>query len=99
MIRFDDTIKLLKSTGKFDEELNNIEEYDEIEVFCNISSISRIEFYDASTTGLKPEMKIVLNEFEYENEEKIVYKGQTYSILRTFKKDKYIELIVGEKIG
>lgn len=99
MIRFDDTIVLLKQKVTKDDELNEIIEYEEREVFCNKTSITRSEFYNAASINLRPSIVFTINEFEYEDEEKLKYEGKIYSIIRTFKKTDYIELTVGDKIG
>ena len=98
MIRFDDTIVLLKKKIVQDEELNEIVEYEEREVFCCKKSVTRNEFYNAANINLRPSMVFVMNEFEYENEDRLKYNGKIYSIIRNFMKGDYLELYVGDKI-
>ena len=69
------------------------------EVFCNEKSISRNEFYEAGNQNLKLNYILTIHDFEYENQKKVIYKNQELYVLKTYKKDEYLELTVGEKIG
>ncbi|WP_100065116.1 phage head closure protein [Miniphocaeibacter massiliensis] len=100
MLTFDEVVILVevKIIG-YDESKNHIEEKVEAEVFCNEKSISRVEFYNAGSQGLKPSYILVLHDFEYEGQEKVIYKNQELQVLKTYRNNDYIELTVGEKIG
>lgn len=56
--------------------------------------IGQREFYQAATTGLKPEIKFEMWAFEYNNEMYIEYEGKNYKIIKTYEKkiDEKIEL-------
>ena len=97
--RLDDVIELLQVEITSDKELNQIKKHKSAEVFCKVDSVSRGEIYNAAITGLRPTYTITMNEFEYSGESEIKYNGQLYSVLRTHKKDDYIELTVGGKLG
>jgi SPP1 family predicted phage head-tail adaptor len=56
-------------------------------VFCNELSVGQTEFYQAMATGLKPEIKLELNRFEYNNEKKVKYNNIVYDVIRTYAKD------------
>lgn len=99
MKRFDDVIELLQVEITSDKELNQIKKHKSAEVFCKVDSVSRGEIYNAAITGLRPTYTITMNEFEYSGESEIKYNGQLYSVLRTYKKDDYVELTVGGKLG
>lgn len=69
------------------------------EVFARIDSVRQSEFYQAASVGLKPEMVILTLALNYNNEEKIRYDGTLYEIIRVYKKDGVIELVVSALVG
>ena len=48
--------------------------------------IGQKEFYQAATTGLKPEVKFSIWSFEYNDEMYFEYKGRNYKIIKTYLK-------------
>lgn len=63
------------------------------EVFCGERSIGQREFYAASSTDYRPELKLVLADYlEYDGETLADYKGQRYRILRTYRTGQELEL-------
>ena len=54
-------------------------------VLCRESSVGSSEFYQAAVNDLKPSIKIIIHEFEYSGEKEIIYFGNRYSVIRTFK--------------
>ena len=100
-ITFDDTCFLVSEglTGR-DSLGNKITERKETEVFCNINSVDRSQFYDASARGYKPSFVITINDFEYSNQNKVRLNNVDYEVIRTYLLDGgLIELTIGEKIG
>jgi hypothetical protein len=77
------------------------------EVFCKVSSITRAEFFDGGRNGLNPSFVFSVFHADYEGESLVEYRGETYSIYRTYKADKskddlspdYIELYAQRKGG
>lgn len=70
------------------------------DVFCNVSSISANEFFEGGRTGLNPAYRMTVFFGDYEGEEILEYKGNTYSIYRTFQKGTdTLELYVERKGG
>lgn len=53
-------------------------------VFCQVSSITRSEFFDAGRNGLNPEFMFSMFAGDYEGERTCEYRGQQYSIYRTY---------------
>ena len=97
---FDEIVTLVgKTESNQDEWGNPIIAESKRDVFCNESGVFRNEFYQAGTTGLKPSYTLTIHEFEYDNEEKVIYKGKTYEVLRIYPEGGLLELTVGEKIG
>lgn len=63
------------------------------QVFCRVASIGTKEFYQASATGLKPEIKFILADYlEYQGEKLVQYGGETYHVLRTYRNGQEMEL-------
>lgn len=70
------------------------------EVFCDIKSVSRNEFYQASTVGLKPAMVFVVKQCDYADEEVVDFEGTKYNVLRTYLVDsENIELTCEKVLG
>lgn len=67
------------------------------EVFADKKSIRQNEFYQAASTGLRPELMFVIRTIEYEQEPKLEYpigSDKLYNIIRTYDKDgEFTELI------
>lgn len=97
---FDETVILIEETETEEDDYGNTKyKKVESEVFCNEKSISRNEFYEAGNQNLKLNYILTIHDFEYENQKKVIYKNQELYVLKTYKKDEYLELTVGEKIG
>ena len=97
---FDEVVTLVgKVEANQDEWGNPIITDSKRDVFCNESGVFQSEFYQAGTTGLKPSFTLTIHKFEYENEEKVIYKGKTYDVLRIYPEGGLLELTIGEKLG
>lgn len=53
-------------------------------VLCGRRSITRSEHYQAAARGLKPEVVLVVNRYEYQGEGQVEFEGVTYTIERTY---------------
>lgn len=68
-------------------------------VFADLKSITRSEFYQAQAAGMKPEVKFVLADYlDYRNEEIVRYQPfggveEDYSVIRTYRNGNQLELI------
>lgn len=62
-------------------------------VFGNKKSIRSQEFYLASQSGYSLELMFVVYKAEYESQKYLEYQSKRYQIIRTFEKDKYVELM------
>ena len=70
------------------------------EVFCSIGSISKSEWFDAGRNGLKPEFKVTLPMYNYNDELIAEIDGIRYSVYRTYKGlNDIIELYLEKKAG
>lgn len=77
------------------------------EIFCEKSSCSRSEFYQAYGVGLQPKLNIDIDPEDYESmsivsggkmitPQRLTFNGATYNILRTYQKDEStLSLTVG----
>ena len=70
------------------------------DVFCNVSSVSAQEFFEGGRSGHNPSYRMSLFCGDYEGEEVLEYKGETYAIYRTYlKTTDTLELYVERKGG
>ena len=70
------------------------------QIFCDVSSISMTEFYEAGRNGLNPEYRFLVFQGDYNGEEVCEFEGNPYAIYRTFRRDAdTIELYVARKGG
>lgn len=67
------------------------------DVFCEIHSVSRNEYYKAMENGLRPSFVFMLSdEAEYDGEKIAEYNGKRYRIVRTYYDRQRVELVVEE---
>jgi len=73
---------------------------EERQIFCSKLSITQSEFYSAGQLNRKPQIMLVVDSDEYDEEEKIKYGKKKYSIYRTFmRSDGFTELYCEVKAG
>lgn len=93
-------IKLIKNTITTDSVGNEIPTPTTTEVFAEIMSISQTEFFQASTTGLKPQLKVIIWEFDYDGETDVEVEAKIYVVYRTFlANEQKMELYLTAKVG
>ena len=69
-------------------------------MYCNVSSVTRAEFFDAGRQGLNPEYRFTMFAGDYDGESVVGYKGRLYSVYRTYiAKTDIIELYVERQGG
>lgn len=92
---YNDVIQLRSYTEHTDEYGLTKRTITDRTVFAQMKSIGQTEFYQAQADGLKPEMKFILADYyDYQNEKEVVYEGKVYSVLRTYRDGKRIEITV-----
>lgn len=70
------------------------------DVFCQVDSVSRAEFFDGGRNGLNPEFRMTMFAGDYQGERLLTYKGMTYSVYRTYQgRNDTVELYVERKGG
>ena len=67
------------------------------QVFANKKSIRQSEFYQAHMAGLNPELMFEIRSIEYQGEEKILYNGDAYRVIRTYSSSDEITELVCER--
>lgn len=70
------------------------------DVFCQVDSVTRAEFFEGGRNGLNPEFRMTMFFVDYNDEKTLLYRGKAYSIYRTYMgKNDTIELYVERKGG
>lgn len=87
-------ICLGKPVKTLDDRFNEIAAYDfSKEIICEVLSIGQSEFYLAAQSEYKPEIKFKIADFlDYEGEDRILYDGQYYEIVRTYRNGSALEI-------
>lgn len=95
------TIKLISQQYVIDSIGNQILQENYIEVpIIEIQDIYQAEFYNASQQGLKPSLRILISNLNYNDEEELIYMNKYYSIIRVDRIDnENIALICEKRIG
>ena len=95
-----DVLKLFTTTYTKDKYGVDIPTNTEREIFCNVQSVTRAEFFEAGRNGLNPDYVFTVFKGDYQNERTLEYNGLTYGVYRTYMTDDdYIELYVERKGG
>lgn len=71
------------------------------DILCRqVDSITSAEFFDGGRSGLNPSLRFIIFFGDYEGESIVKYKGQRYSVYRTYQnKTDNLELYVERKGG
>ena len=104
----DDVIKLIQPQGPpaVDDNGNEISIVRSRQVFCEVKSVTRSEFYQAGQQGLHPSVVFVIsNPMDYDGEKKLKWKDArgreiTYDVIRVYQNPETgeVELTAEEKI-
>lgn len=69
-------------------------------VFADVSSVYASEWFEGGRNGLNPELRFRMFAPEYKGEKILEYKGDTFSIYRTYQaKNDIVELYTERKQG
>ena len=77
-------IKLIKAVQTQDDYGVWRETLTSRQVFCDVRSVNRSEFFEAGRSGLNPEFVFTVFFADYEDETLLEFDGKTYSIYRTY---------------
>lgn len=95
-----DVINLIAESFATDELMQQIPTETSRQVYCDVRSIMRSEWYEAGRDGLQPSFVFILFGPDYNGEKIVEYNGQRYGVYRTFRsKNDDIELYVEAKGG
>jgi SPP1 family predicted phage head-tail adaptor len=93
-------LTLVKVVYENDALNQQIPKYSKKEVFCDVTSVSRAEWYDAGRNGFNPDFRFVINRYDYSGETECEYQGVRYAIYRTyFGRTDDLELYVERQAG
>ena len=76
-----------------------ITSYTSVKRYVNRLSIRQNEYYDAMNTGLKPELMFEIRTLEYNGQTVLKYNNIDYSVIRTYDKGEFTELIVSRNLN
>ena len=95
-----DVIKLFTQSYAMDEIGQQIAAETAREVFCNVGSVSRAEWFDAGRNGMKPQYKVTMFAPDYAGETIAEYGGKRYGVYRTYLgQNETVELYLEQKGG
>ena len=71
------------------------------QIFCQVESVTRAEFFDGGRNGLNPEFRFTVFAGDYAGETVCQYEGNQYAIYRTYRVPgtDYMELYAERKGG
>ncbi len=86
----DGVITLIAKTRQTDAYGRTVPTETTRDVFAQIDSVSRAEFFAAGQNGLNPEYRFTVFSGEYNGEREADYNGVRYSIYRTYQPSAYV---------
>ncbi len=90
-------VKLVPERDKDGYVISNAESTSD-EVYAEVKSVSRTEFYSAMHAGVSAEIAFVVNRDEYTAQNAVDYDGKRYYVVRTYATSiSDIELICSDK--
>lgn len=93
-------IGLVTKTYSPDAIGNRIESETISYVFADVSNVSAKEFFESGQNGLKADSKFTMRDFEYSEQNEIVFNETRYSVYRFYKRnDGFVELFTEKKVG
>lgn len=97
---FNDIAYLCEITVSYDDVGNTIETIKKTQVFVKPQSIRMKEFYQLAEVGMKADFTLVLADYYDYHDEKIVeYNGTMYDVVRTYRRENRLEIVVTEREG
>lgn len=92
---YNEVISLVKKAYALDDYGDTVATTTSRDVFAEIRSIGMREKYEALQAGLNPEYTFVLPDYlEYQDEDEITYKTLLYRVIRTFRNNQTLEIVV-----
>lgn len=94
-----DVINLITQTISTDTYGNETATESKTEVFCEVDSITRTEFYAAANTEIQPDLKFTVFFGDYSGQMVIEYNSARFTVYRTYRDGDYMELYAERKTG
>lgn len=95
-----EVLTLIKETHTKNEYGVTVTTTTERNVFCQVNSVTRAEFFQGGRNGLNPELEFTMFFGDYDDERTCRYKGKEYGIYRTYiTRSDTIELYAERKGG
>ena len=85
---------LMKESNTLDSKNRPKVSYTESLFYCNEKSIGQSEFYQSASVGFKPEIKLEAKLIDLTDVTHVRYNNTIYKILRTYKKEDIVELVL-----
>ena len=97
----DDVLTLIGQTFSLDENGVQRPAKTAREVYCEVHSVTRAEFYEGGRNGLNPSYQFTVFAGDYKGETIVGYAGKPYGVYRTYRvpESDYLELYVERKGG
>ena len=93
-------INLISETHSQDEIGQFVSAETKRQVFCDVRSVSRAEWFDAGRDGMQPSFVFTMFAPDYNGEKIVEFEGKRYGVYRTYvSRNEQIELYVEEKGG
>ena len=104
---YDNLITLInEQTEGRDEVGNPIKNETKRVLFAEVKSIGQSEFYQAASSGLRPEAKFIIADYlDYQGEKILEYaeyggsRAQRYRVIRTYRTGNELEIICRKELG
>lgn len=95
-----EVITLIEITYTEDKINQQIPQETRKDVFCKVTGVSSVEFFEAGKIGLRPSCRAIVFAFDYNGEDVVELQGVRYSVYRTYTaKNETTELYLSEKGG
>lgn len=96
----DGVITLVSKTITQNEVKAIVETESTRDVFCEVQSVGRSDFYQAQQAGLDLSYVFVTDAANYQGERELEYEGNRYAITRTYLRDSdKLEIYAGTAVG
>ena len=95
------TCQLITTEFEIDSVGNHKSKEIKVEIpIIEIQDVYQSEFYNASQQGLKPTLRLLISNLNYNDEEELVYMDKHYSIIRVDRVDnETIALVCEKRVG
>lgn len=95
----DTAIYLITATYSRDDYGREVETETKRQVFANLSSITRSEWFEGHQNNLNPDHLFTVFHADYQGEATLEWEGKRYGIYRTYRTGDYVELYAEGKDG